>query len=95
MKIFIKKQNNLQQNNLNNKLNKVLNNYYNVLAQSLMHFLIIVLFLISDNLLKMLMKLKIGNNSLMIISIWLKLTYSHKFIINFINIIMLLPIFST
>lgn len=95
MKIFIKKQNNLQQNNLNNKLNKVLNNYYNVLAQSLMHFLIIVLFLISDNLLKMLMKLKIDNNSLMIISIWLKLTYSHKFIINFINIIMLLPIFST
>lgn len=95
MKIFIKKQNNLQQNNLNNKLNKVLNNYYNVLAQSLMHFLITVLFLISDNLLKMLMKLKIDNNSLMIISIWLKLTYSHKFIINFINIIMLLPIFST
>ena len=95
MKIFIKKQNSLRQNNLNNKLNKVLNNYYNVLAQSLMHFLIIVLFLISDNLLKMLMKLKIDNNSLMIISIWLKLTYSHKFIINFINIIMLLPIFST
>lgn len=95
MKIFIKKQNNLQQNNLNNKLNKVLNNYYNVLVQSLMHFLITVLFLISDNLLKMLMKLKIDNNSLMIISIWLKLTYSHKFIINFINIIMLLPIFST